>query len=176
MMLVSKKINLKDKTMNFKNLSIVASLFAFSLTAIPFAAKADVFAPNSHSQVVAQAQHVKKDRKANFERFTQELGLTDSQQSRLAEIRNNTRTKVDAILTPEQRQANLQKRQEGRKNREFRASLSDDQKTQIRQIMQSSKAEMEAVLTPEQKQKFEQLRQNRRDRHQQRQQSNGTNR
>jgi Spy/CpxP family protein refolding chaperone len=35
---------------------------------------------------------------------------------------------------------------------------------------------MENVLTPEQKQKFAQLRQNRRDRNQQRQQSNGTNR
>jgi periplasmic protein CpxP/Spy len=176
MIVASNKISLQDESMNPKNLSIVASLFAFSLTVIPFAAKADVF--TSHSQIVAQSQPAKKDQKANFEKFAQELGLTDSQKSDFARIRTNTRTKIDAILTPEQRQqrqAASQNRQEGR-NRGFKAlNLSETQKTDIKQIMQASKAEMEALLTPEQKQKFEQLRQTRRDRRQQRQQSNGTN-
>ena len=164
--------------MNSRNLSIVASIFAFSLTAIPFAAKADVFTSHSNldsnSQIVAQAQPGKKDRKANFEKFAQELGLSDSQKTRIAEIRANTRTEVDKILTPEQRQerqANPQNRQEGR-NRGFKASLSDAQKAEIKKIMQSSRADMEAVLTPEQKAKFEQLRQNRKERRQERRQPN----
>jgi periplasmic protein CpxP/Spy len=170
--------------MNSKNLSIVAGLFAFSLTAIPFAAKADIFTSYSNSQansqIVAQAQPEKKDRKANFEKFAQELGLSDSQKSRITEIRNNTRTEIDKILTPEQRQerqqrqANSQNRQEGR-NRGFKANLTDAQKADIKKIMQSSRVDMEAVLTPEQKEKFEQLRQNRRDRKQERRQQNNTN-
>ncbi len=164
--------------MNSKNLSIVAGLFAFSLTAIPFAAQADVFTSNLNSQIVAQAQPGKKYKKANFEKFAQELGLTDAQKSDLARIRKETRSKIDGILTTEQlqqRQANSQNRQEGR-NRGFKANLTDAQKADIKKIMQSSRADMEAVLTPEQKQKFEQLRQNRRDRRQERrQQSNNTN-
>ncbi len=172
--------------MNSKNLSIVAGLFAFSLTAIPFAAKADIFTSYSNSQansqIVAQATSVKQGKKANFEKFAQELGLTDSQKARLAEIRNNTRTEIDKILTPEQRQqrqqrqANSQNRQEGR-NRGSKANLTDAQKADIKKIMQSSRADMEAVLTPEQKVKFDQLRSERRDRKQERrQQSNNTNR
>ncbi|PAX51182.1 P pilus assembly/Cpx signaling pathway, periplasmic inhibitor/zinc-resistance associated protein [Brunnivagina elsteri] len=141
--------------MNSRNLSIVASIFAFSLTAIPFAAKADVFTSHSNldsnSQIVAQAQPEKKDRKANFEKFAQELGLTDDQKTKIAEIRANTRTEVDKILTPEQRQerqqrkaerqANPQNRQEGRRNRGFKANLTDAQKAEIKKIMQSSKGD-----------------------------------
>jgi periplasmic protein CpxP/Spy len=169
--------------MNSKNLSIVAGLFAFSLTAIPFAAKADIFTSYSNSQIVAQAQSGKKDRKANFEKFAQELGLSDKQKSDLAAIRKETRIKVDGILTSEQRQqrqqrqANPQNRQEGRINRGFKANLTDAQKADIKEIMQSSRADMEAVLTPEQKAKFEQLRSERRDRKQERrQQFNNKNR
>ncbi|MEA5569842.1 P pilus assembly/Cpx signaling pathway, periplasmic inhibitor/zinc-resistance associated protein [Calothrix sp. UHCC 0171] len=159
--------------MKTKNLSIVAGLFAFSLSAIPFAANANVFnfRSRSDSQTVAQAQPVKKNKKAYSEKFAQELGLTDSQKSQLAQIRQNTKAEIDKVLTPEQRQqrqAAYQNR-EGRRNGKAKLNLSDAQKAQIKQIMQSSKAQMDSVLTPEQKQKLEQLRQNRGNRRQQRQ-------
>ncbi|NJL63970.1 MAG: P pilus assembly/Cpx signaling pathway, periplasmic inhibitor/zinc-resistance associated protein [Methylacidiphilales bacterium] len=173
--------------MNFKNISIVASVasvFAMTLIAIPFAAKADIFNSNSNSssQIIAQTQPLKRDKKAYFEKFAQELGLTDAQKSDLARIRNNTRTEIDRILTPEQRQQRQQRQatsqnRQGRRNGGFKAlNLTEDQKANIRRVMQASKSDMEAVLTPEQKQKFEQLRQDKRNIRQQRQQSNGVNR
>ncbi|BAZ39959.1 hypothetical protein NIES4101_59160 [Calothrix sp. NIES-4101] len=171
MMVTSNKLLLKKEPMNTKNLSIVAGLFAFSLSAIPFAANANVFTSRSDSQIFAQAQPVKKNKKAYFEKFAQELGLTDSQKSQLAQIRQNTKAEIDKVLTPEQRQQRqaASQNREGRRNRKAQLNLSDAQKAQIKQIMQSSKAQMDEVLTPEQKQKLEQLRQNRGNRRQQRQ-------
>ncbi|MBF2067630.1 MAG: P pilus assembly/Cpx signaling pathway, periplasmic inhibitor/zinc-resistance associated protein [Calothrix sp. C42_A2020_038] len=149
--------------MKLRNLSILAGIFTLSLTAIPFAVTASPL--TSQSQIVAQAQ----PRKANRGKFAQELGLTDAQKTRLAEIRQTTKTQIEQVLTPEQRaqwQAAKQNRQ-ARRGGFQSLNLTDDQKAQINRIRESSKTQMEAVFTPEQKQKMEQMRQGWRQRRQQ---------
>jgi periplasmic protein CpxP/Spy len=144
-------------------LSILVGIVALSLTAIPFAVKANTTL-TSQSQIVAQAT----DKKPNREKFAEELGLTDTQKSELQKIRQETRTAIQGVLTPEQRtqweaaKNNRQARREGLKA----LNLSEEQRASIKKIKEDSKAKMDAVLTAEQKQKIEQMRQNWRSRRQ----------
>ncbi|MBW4690509.1 MAG: hypothetical protein KME27_01945 [Lyngbya sp. HA4199-MV5] len=106
------------------------------------------------------------------------LNLTDEQKAQLKQIRESTRSQIDAVLTPEQKAqlaAAKQQRQEGqpgqraKKARGVWASLNltADQKTKIQAIRQDAKQQMDTVLTPEQRQQLEQARQQRQQRRQQ---------
>ncbi len=114
----------------------------------------------------------------------QELGLTDAQKTQIQAIRRDSRTKFEALLTPEQKakleaakQARQAQRQAGQGQRQpgqrrgkggyADLNLTEAQKTQMRQIRESEKQQIQAVLTPEQLQKLEQLRQNSPSRRQQ---------
>jgi Spy/CpxP family protein refolding chaperone len=101
------------------------------------------------------------------------LNLTPDQQARIQQIRQNTRTQIENILTAEQK-AQLQREREnrgtspaegGQKKRGWgfeSLNLTAQQRTQIDALKQSSKAQIEAVLTPQQRQQLEQRRPNRR--------------
>lgn len=140
--------------MQFKFIPVLASAIALSIATAPLVAKAE---PNASApQTIAQAQ----DRGAR--RFEQ-LGLTQAQRDKMAEIRRNTRAQVEAVFTPEQRQQLEAARESRQKRREAMASLNltPEQKTRLQQIRQSAKSQFDAVLTPEQRQKLQQMKQER---------------
>lgn len=109
----------------------------------------------------------------NFQEFQQKmaerLNLTQEQQNQLKQIRENTRSQIEAVLTQEQLQKLQAAKQAGGRRgnrRDVWASLNltQEQKNKIKEIRQSTKQQMQAVLTPEQQAKLQQMRQNRRAR------------
>ncbi len=157
--------------MKLKSLSLIAGAIALTLTAIPFTVKAQT---GSSSPLIV-AQTPKKERG-----FWQSLELTDTQKAQMQSIRNDTRAKMEAILTPEQKaklaaakQARQTQRQAGQRPGKGwgELNLTEAQKTQMRQIKESSKQQMQAILTPEQQAKLKEFQENMRQRRQQRQQS-----
>jgi periplasmic protein CpxP/Spy len=98
------------------------------------------------------------------------LNLTQQQQDQIDQIRNQTRSQVESILSETQRTQIRTAMQQGQ---DFRAAaaaanVSADQQAQIRQIFQASRQQMASVLTPDQQQ---QLQQHMREHHQNRQNS-----
>ncbi|MEH1975735.1 MAG: P pilus assembly/Cpx signaling pathway, periplasmic inhibitor/zinc-resistance associated protein [Nostoc sp.] len=170
--------------MKLKVLSLVAGAIALTLTATSFAVHAQTASPSP----VLLAQTPQKERGP-----WKDLNLTDAQKSQIQAIRRDSRTKFDAVLTPEQkakleaakqaRQAERQARKAqgqtgqgqrqpgqhhgGRKGNFADLNLTEAQKTQMRQIRESEKQQIQAVFTPEQRQKLEQFRQNAPSRRQQ---------
>jgi periplasmic protein CpxP/Spy len=150
--------------MQLKKLSILASIVVIGLSATSFTTKAE--ARSENSLLVAQEQPAKAPR----ERFGEKLGLTDAQKAQMQAIKKDTRAKIDAILTPEQRaqkQAAQQNRQAGKRGGWKALNLTEDQKNQVKQIMEASKTQMQNILTPEQRTQWEQMRQEKRSRRQQ---------
>ncbi|WP_375512891.1 Spy/CpxP family protein refolding chaperone [uncultured Nostoc sp.] len=154
--------------MKLKALSLVAGAIALTLTATSFAVNAQTASPSP----VLLAQTPQKERGP-----WKELGLTDSQKTQIQAIKRDSRTKMEAVFTPEQkakleaakqaRRAEWQARKAQGQTGQRRGkggyadlNLSEVQKTQIRQIRESEKQQIQAVLTPEQRQKLEQFRQN----------------
>lgn len=173
--------------MKVKALSLVAGAIALTLSATPFAVKAQ--SDFSSNRLVAQAQNPQTP-KVGKRGLWQQLGLSAEQQSQIDAIKRETRTQMEAVLTQEQKnqiQAQLQARQAQRGQRQpgqrqagqrpkkgFGAlNLTDAQKTQMKQIMQSSQQRIQAVLTTEQRAKLQELRQNQRARWQQRRSNQG---
>ncbi|BBD67332.1 hypothetical protein NIES4072_53740 [Nostoc commune NIES-4072] len=163
------------QVMKFKALSLVAGAIALTLTATSFAVNAQTASPSP----VLLAQTPQKERGP-----WKELGLTDAQKTQIQAIKRDSRTKMEAVFTPEQKakleaakqarraewQARKAQGQTGQGQRQpgqrrgkggyGDLNLSEAQKTQIRQIRESEKQQIQAVLTPEQRQKIEQFRQN----------------
>ncbi|MCC5665553.1 P pilus assembly/Cpx signaling pathway, periplasmic inhibitor/zinc-resistance associated protein [Nostoc sp. CHAB 5784] len=162
--------------MKLKALSLIAGAFtkcapcalALTLTATSFAVNAQTASPSP----VLLAQTPQKERGP-----WKELGLTDAQQTQIQAIKRDSRTKIEAVYTPEQKakleaakqarraewQAGQGQRQPGQRRGKggyADLNLSEAQKTQIRQIQESKKQQIQAILTPEQRQKLEQFRQN----------------
>lgn len=152
------------QAMQLKNLSILASIVAIGLSTTSFAFKAE--AQKSNSLLVAQEQPTRGPR---GDRFAEQLGLSDAQKARIQAIKNETRAKMDAILTPEQRalKQTAQQNGQGRRGGKNALNLTEAQKNQMKQIREASKAEIKNVLTPEQQQKWEQMRQRKGNRGQQ---------
>ncbi|MEH1890082.1 MAG: P pilus assembly/Cpx signaling pathway, periplasmic inhibitor/zinc-resistance associated protein [Nostoc sp.] len=160
--------------MKLKALSLVAGAIALTLTATSFAVDAQTASPSP--VLLAQSPHGG---------HWKDLGLTDAQKTQIQAIHRDSRTKIEAVLTPEQkakleaakqaRRAEWQARKaqgqtgqrqpgqhHGRGKGDFAdLNLSEIQKTEIRQIRESEKQQIQAVYTPEQRQKIEQFRQNR---------------
>ncbi len=86
------------------------------------------------------------------------LNLTAEQKSKLEQLRANTRTQIDTVFTPEQRQqAKLrQEQRQGMGGKWKELNLTADQKAKLKEIRQSSKVQFEAILTPEQQQQAKQ--------------------
>jgi hypothetical protein len=84
------------------------------------------------------------------------IQLTQEQQTQLAELRNQTRTSVENILTAEQRNQFLAALEQGQDFRSAITSLnlSPEQKTQLRGVFQSAQAQLANTITPEQRRQF----------------------
>lgn len=182
MMVASNQEKTTRQVMKLKALSLVAGAIALTLTATSFTVDAQTASPSP----VLLAQSPQKERGP-----WKDLNLTDAQKNQIQAIRRDSRTKMEAVFTPEQkakleaakqaRRAEWQARKaqgqtgqrqpgqhHGRRKGDFAdLNLSEIQKTQIRQIRESEKQQIQAVLTPEQRQKIEQFRQNAPSRRQQ---------
>ncbi|NEP19997.1 MAG: hypothetical protein F6J97_24435 [Leptolyngbya sp. SIO4C1] len=82
----------------------------------------------------------------------EQLNLTEAQSTQIEAIRSDTRSQIEAVLTPEQ-QASLDDSESFRRGLKA-LDLSDDQRSQIRSIHASSREQIEAVLTEEQRQQL----------------------
>ncbi|HYW18681.1 MAG TPA: P pilus assembly/Cpx signaling pathway, periplasmic inhibitor/zinc-resistance associated protein [Nodularia sp. (in: cyanobacteria)] len=155
--------------MKLKPLSVLAGAIALTLTAIPFAAQAQI--RSSSPLQLAQNARTKGGQKGAW--GMQSLNLTEAQKAQMQTIKSNTRAQIEAILTPEQKatlaaakQARQGQRQAGQgprgqgKKGWANLNLTEQQKTQMRQIRESSKQQMQAVLTPEQRQQMQEMREN----------------
>ncbi len=87
------------------------------------------------------------------------INLTSQQQNQINQLRQSTRSQVESILTPPQRDQLKTAIDQGNTLRDAIAeiSLSLGQKRQLRDVFQSVQQQMATILTPEQQQ---QLRQN----------------
>jgi periplasmic protein CpxP/Spy len=153
--------------MKLKNLSLIAGAFALCLSATPFIVNAQ--------QIAQTPTQVKPPHNGPFER----LGLSEEQKTKIKEIHRNSRTQMEAILTPEQKQQleaakqaregqPRQPRGQGERPKKGLASLNltEDQKTKMREIRKSEKNQIQAILTPQQQQQFKEFQDNMRSRRQ----------
>lgn len=111
-----------------------------ALTLLPFAAQAD--APTA----------------LPFPAAIEQLNLTDDQSAQLAALRQNTRSQLEAVVSPEQRQRfQTTWQQEDIRSAIAAMNLTPDQRQQVRSILQTSRQQAAQVLTAEQKQELRQL-------------------
>lgn len=88
-------------------------------------------------------------------RFEQ-LNLTEAQSDQIESIRTETRSQMEAVLTPEQRET-LAASDSPRRG--FRSlDLSDEQRSQIRDLKEGSREQINAILTEEQRQQLGEMR------------------
>jgi periplasmic protein CpxP/Spy len=136
--------------MNLKNLlalSATSTLILVASTGLPFSGNAAIAQANESSVEAIPNARV---------RYLDKLNLTDAQKTKLKEIRESSREKMKAILTPEQQEKLRTARAQKKKPTDL--NLTEDQKTKLKALRASTKTEIMAVLTPEQKQKLQELR------------------
>ena len=80
------------------------------------------------------------------------LNLTPDQKTKLEALRAATKTQMDAVFTPEQRQQREQIKVQRQANQQDGNSmnLTVDQKARIKAIRNASKEQFKAILTPDQ--------------------------
>ena len=137
--------------MNIKALLLIPGAIALSLAALPM------------MPVSAQMQGAPMP--TEMPRGMNRLNLTDAQKAQMKQLREETKARIEAILTPEQR-AQMQSAQPGPGGGKKRGgqwknmNLTEAQKQQMQQIREETKQKMEAILTPEQKAMMQEKRQN----------------
>ena len=82
----------------------------------------------------------------------EQLNLTEAQSSQIEAIRTETRSQIEAVLTPEQ-QAALGEGESLRRGLRS-LDLTDDQRSQIRALKEGSREQISAILTDEQRQQL----------------------
>jgi Spy/CpxP family protein refolding chaperone len=128
--------------MKFKLSALIAGIAAIAITAAPTVVQAE---PNNSRMNGA------------------ELNLTTEQKAQLQQIGQETRSQMESVLTPQQREqlkanASQAPRTGNRQAATAQLNLSDEQISKIQQIRKSSEERMQAVLTPEQLEKIRQFR------------------
>ncbi|MGB6296475.1 MAG: P pilus assembly/Cpx signaling pathway, periplasmic inhibitor/zinc-resistance associated protein [Rivularia sp. (in: cyanobacteria)] len=146
-----------------KKLSFLAGAIALTISAIPFAAQADIN-PSSPT-IVAQRQ-----KRGGWK---DKLNLRDDQKARMQEIKESARTQMRQVLTPVQLEKLEAAKASGQKKRGVWRSLDldDEQKAELKAIRESKKAQFEAILDDEQKQMLQEMKQMRQNRRSNRRQS-----
>lgn len=129
-----------------KIIPLLAGAIALTVAAAPLAVKAELNQPNQAAPKQAQ----KRPQVA-------EVKLTKQQQDQLAQIRRDTRTQIEKILTPQQLQQfkTAMQSPQGRQAAISAMNLSENQKTQLKTIVQSAQSRAEAILTPQQRQQIQ---------------------
>ncbi|MBW4626310.1 MAG: hypothetical protein KME49_12610 [Brasilonema octagenarum HA4186-MV1] len=164
--------------MKLKLVKMFSVVIGLTLIAVPLSAQALPFpsSPAFHAQNFPQSGPPGQPPNIN---------LSDDQKQRLDEIDKQTKEKIDALLTSEQRQtleqkvAQMRNRRggmdggfggpgpgipmpppEGKKGPFADLNLSNDQKAKIEEIMQSSHEQVKSVFTDEQRQQLDKFHQN----------------
>ncbi len=85
-------------------------------------------------------------------RHMDDLNLTPEQKTKVEALRAATKTQMDAVFTPEQRQQRDQMKAQRQANQQDGNSmnLTADQKTKIKAIRDANKEQFKAILTPAQ--------------------------
>ncbi len=90
-----------------------------------------------------------------------DLNLTDAQKAQMKQIREQTKTKIAALLSPEQ-QTQFKAASQGSHESPMKVlrslNLSKEQKQQAREIMRDQRQQIQAILTPEQQAKMKEHR------------------
>lgn len=142
------------------------------LKLIPLLAGAIALTVSTTVPVTAQAQPTQQRQPGQAQKGPYKgIELTEQQKAQMQTIRQNTRTQIEGILTPEQRAQFQAAIGSGQKRRSAYAdmNLSEQQQSQIREIMQSAKTQTEAVLTPAQRQQLQTIREQKQQQRQNRQ-------
>jgi Spy/CpxP family protein refolding chaperone len=86
------------------------------------------------------------------------LNLTEDQKTKLKALHESTKSKMDGILTQEQKDALKKTRQEGRHSHHGKEpiNLTDKQKSDMAEVMKSKRQAISEILTPEQMKILEQ--------------------
>jgi periplasmic protein CpxP/Spy len=86
------------------------------------------------------------------ERTRSNLNLTADQKTKIEQLKATTRSQIEAVLTPTQRQQYSQLQAQRKANRQGRQrmNLTADQKSQVKAIRAANKAQFRAILTPTQ--------------------------
>ena len=137
--------------MKLKFMPMLVGAIAIALATTELAVNAKAASPSRILLAQAQEPH-------GFQR----LGLTQEQKAKIAQIRQNTRSQIEAVLTPQQLEQLKTAMQDSRQSKRQAFStlnLTQEQRTQMRQIRQSAKSQYEAVLTPQQLEQLQQSRQ-----------------
>jgi Spy/CpxP family protein refolding chaperone len=89
----------------------------------------------------------------NAQKLMAELKLTDKQKTDLLKADQERRSKIQELLTPEQRKAIAAGRQAGQSLQTVMQTikLTAQQKTQLQQIAQTHRQKVQSILTPEQR-------------------------
>ncbi|MGB7441651.1 MAG: hypothetical protein WA919_11320 [Coleofasciculaceae cyanobacterium] len=127
--------------MKIKLFPLLASLAAISISAAPMLANAE---PGSG-------------------KFSN-LNLSTAQQEQLDQIRENTDSQIEAILSPEQQQQfqNMREQREQMRQAKKALNLTEEQREQMREIRRSAREQMQQVFTEEQRQQLSEMRGSRR--------------
>ncbi len=86
------------------------------------------------------------------------MQLSDEQKTKFQEIRNRSRSQIEAILTPQQKQQFQVAIAQGKNLQQATKTLnlSTEQQQKIREIMRSQRQELFQLLTAQQKQQLQQ--------------------
>lgn len=90
--------------------------------------------------------------------YINRLDLTTEQKTKMQQLRQSTRTKIEGILNSEQRQKFQQIYSQRQANKSSRQglNLTTEQKTQIQAIRKANREQFQALLTPAQRAQSEQ--------------------
>jgi Spy/CpxP family protein refolding chaperone len=83
---------------------------------------------------------------------TEQLSLTPEQKTKMAQLRQSTRTQIEQILTPEQRQKfqQIETQRQVRHQAGEKMNLTPDQKLKLKALRQANRQQFQAILTPAQ--------------------------
>jgi Spy/CpxP family protein refolding chaperone len=127
-------------------LPIFALVFAvptFTIVAGANAADLSSIRPVKNARSIAQAQ-------------PGQIDLTAEQKAKIQQIRQSTRTKIEAVLNPEQLKKFQQIQQQAQLANGGITNVTADQKAKVQNIDRTAEEKMLAVLTPEQQSQLKQ--------------------
>jgi Spy/CpxP family protein refolding chaperone len=163
---------MRVSTRKIFSFGLLSLLMVGGISPVAFAAEKTPLTKTPVNTNIAQAQR-QVNQTAQKGNSPQRLNLTSEQQAKIRDIRRDTYSKIESILTPEQKtkfQAAVKQREteysnpsgskRGRGLNVLRSlGLTNEQKNQIREIRASSRQQMQAVLTPEQRAQWQQFQQ-----------------
>ena len=143
----------------------IAGLLAIT----PFIAQANSVGSRTQTaqapQVAPASSQIASADRTPLGEISDQLDLTADQQAQIANLRRNTRTQIQSILQPNQRQQFLTAWQQGSSFRDSVAAMNvtAEQRQQLREVAQSTRSQARALLTDAQRQELRQLIQDRLD-------------